>query len=318
MAEQAPVPVPADGRLGVGVVGAGRVGAVLASALRATGHAVVGASGVSAASRERIDTLLPGVPRLEVPEVVRRAELVLLAVPDDALPDLVSGLAATGAWQVGQLLVHTSGRYGTSVLAPASAAGAIGLAVHPAMTFTGTSLDLARLPGSTMAVTAPTVVLPVAQALVIEMGAEPVVVPEHARTAYHAALAHASNHVVTVLAQARQVLHDAGVEASAQLLGPLVQAAVDNAVRLGDGALTGPVARGDSGTVTAHLQALRAGDADRGPDEAVTGTYLALARATLARARHQRRLAPADAARVEAVLQEGLEGPGEGTDGRRR
>ncbi|MGJ7440816.1 Rossmann-like and DUF2520 domain-containing protein [Aquipuribacter sp. MA13-6] len=314
MAEQVPVPVPADGRLGVGVVGAGRVGAVLASALRATGHAVVGASGVSAASRERIDTLLPGVPRLEVPEVVRRAELVLLAVPDDALPDLVAGLAATGAWQVGQLLVHTSGRYGTSVLAPASAAGAIGLAVHPAMTFTGTSLDLARLPGSTMAVTAPTVVLPVAQALVIEMGAEPVVVPESARVAYHAALAHASNHVVTVLAQARQVLHDAGVEASAPLLGPLVQAAVDNAVRLGDGALTGPVARGDAGTVVEHLRALRAGDEQRAPDEAVAETYRALARATLDRARHQRRLDPADAARVEAALGE----PGEGTDGQRR
>jgi len=297
----------------VGVVGAGRVGAVLASALRATGHAVVGASGVSEASRERIDTLLPGVPRLAVPEVVRRAELVLLAVPDDALADLVAGLAATGAWQAGQLLVHTSGRYGTSVLGPAGAAGAIGLAVHPAMTFTGTSLDLARLPGSTMAVTAPAAVLPVAQALVIEMGAEPVVVPEHARTAYHAALAHASNHVVTVLAQARQVLHDAGVEASAQLLGPLVQAAVDNAVRMGDGALTGPVSRGDDGTVAAHLQVLSVGDEGRSPDEAVAATYRAVARATLARVRHQRRLDPAAVARLDAVLQE----PVDGADGAR-
>ncbi len=210
------------------------MGAVLGAALRAAGHAVVGASGVSDDSRERIELLLPGVPRLEVAEVVRRAELVLLAVPDDALPDLVAGLAATGAWQAGQLLVHTSGRYGTAVLAPAAAAGAIGLAVHPAMTFTGTSLDLARLPGSAMAVTAPTVVLPVAQALVIEMGAEPVVVPEQARPVYHAALAHASNHVVTVLAQARQLLADAGVEESAGLLLPLVSAAVDNAVRMGD------------------------------------------------------------------------------------
>ena len=196
-------PARTSGRLGVGVVGAGRVGAVLASALRATGHAVVGASGVSDASRERIELLLPGVPRLEVAEVVRRAELVLLAVPDDVLVDLVAGLAATGSWQAGQLVVHTCGRYGTDVLAPAAAAGAIALAVHPAMTFTGTSLDLARLPGSSMAVTASPVVLPVAQALVIEMGAEPVVVPERARAAYHAALAHASNHVVTVLAQSR-------------------------------------------------------------------------------------------------------------------
>jgi predicted short-subunit dehydrogenase-like oxidoreductase (DUF2520 family) len=298
----------ASGRLGLGVVGAGRVGAVLASALRATGHAVVGASGVSLASRDRIETLLPGVPRLDVPEVVRRAELVLLAVPDDALPDLVQGLAATGAWQVGQLVVHTSGRYGTAVLAPATAAGAIGLAVHPAMTFTGTSLDLARLPGSAMAVTAPTVVLPVAQALVIEMGAEPVVVPEQARPAYHAALAHASNHVVTVVAQARQLLSDAGIDAGPDVLGPLVHAAVDNALRLGDLALTGPVARGDDGTVAAHLAALAAGDEARDPDEAVLGTYLALARATLARAQHQDRLDAGSVARLRGVLDAG--GPG--------
>jgi predicted short-subunit dehydrogenase-like oxidoreductase (DUF2520 family) len=85
------------GRLGVGVVGAGRVGAVLGNALRAAGHAVVGASGISDDSRERIATLLPGVPNLEVPDVVERAELVLLAVPDDALGPLVAGLADTGA-----------------------------------------------------------------------------------------------------------------------------------------------------------------------------------------------------------------------------
>jgi predicted short-subunit dehydrogenase-like oxidoreductase (DUF2520 family) len=294
----------ASGRLGVGVVGAGRVGAVLASALRATGHAVVGASGVSTESRDRIEALLPGVPRLDVPEVVRRAELVLLAVPDDALAGLVAGLAATGAWQVGQLVVHTSGRYGTDVLAPATAAGAIGLAVHPAMTFTGTSLDLGRLPGSAMAVTAPAVVLPVAQALVIEMGAEPVVVPEGARPAYHAALAHAANHVVTVVAQARQVLQDAGVDAAAEVVGPLVHAAVDNAVRLGDQALTGPVSRGDAGTVASHLAVLTAGDTGRDPDEAVGPTYRALALATLARARHQGRLDHETAARVAEALGE--------------
>ncbi len=303
-------PPPGGGRLGVGIIGAGRVGAVLGSALRATGHAVVGASGVSEASRERIDTMLPGVPRLDVPEVVRRAELVLVAVPDDALAGLVAGLAATGSWQVGQLVVHTSGRWGTAVLAPAAAAGAITLAVHPAMTFTGTSLDLSRLPGSAMAVTAPAVVLPVAQALVIEMGAEPVVVPEHARTAYHAALAHASNHVVTVVAQARQVLRDAGVDASGDLLGALVQAAVDNAVRLGDGALTGPVSRGDDGTVRAHLAALAAGDAARPADEAVLPTYRALAVATTARARQQQRLDPAALARLVDALERPVAGTG--------
>src|SRR5690625_5814657 len=112
------------GRLGVGVVGAGRVGAVLGSALRAAGHAVVGASGISEDSKERIATLLAGVPHLDVPEIVERSELVLLTVPDDELAGVVSGIAATGGWQPGQLVAHTAGAHGIEILAPALAAGA--------------------------------------------------------------------------------------------------------------------------------------------------------------------------------------------------
>ena len=180
------------GRLGVGIVGAGRVGAVLGSALRAAGHGVVGASAISEASRERVATMLHGVAVLQIPEIVERAELVLLAVPGDALPDLVEGIARLGGWQPGQLVVHTSARHGLTVLDPARRAGAIGLAIHPAMTFTGTSLDLARLEGTTFAVTAPGAVLPIGQALVVEMGGEPVVVDDEARPLYANALSEAT------------------------------------------------------------------------------------------------------------------------------
>ncbi|WP_458116148.1 Rossmann-like and DUF2520 domain-containing protein [Arthrobacter sp. D2-10] len=244
------------GRLGVGVIGAGRVGAVLGAALRAAEHAVVGVSAVSEASRERAENLLPGVPVLEIPAIVERAELVLLAVPDDALPELVSGLAAVDAWQPGQLVAHTSGRFGTAVLESARALGAIPLALHPAMTFTGMSLDLTRLPDCTFGVTAPAAILPVAQALVVEMGAEPVVIEEEDRVVYHAALAHASNHLVTLAAQSTQLLTSIGVERPDRLLGPLMRASLENALAGGEGALTGPVARGDAGTVAAHAAAL--------------------------------------------------------------
>ncbi|MCM3536172.1 MULTISPECIES: Rossmann-like and DUF2520 domain-containing protein [Cellulosimicrobium] len=285
------------GRLGVGVVGAGRVGAVLGSALRAVGHAVVGASGVSDASRDRIETLLAGVPVLEVPQVVERAELVLLAVPDDALPALVRGLADTGAWQPGQIVVHTSGRYGTAVLDPARAAGAIPLALHPAMTFTGTSLDLARLEGTTFAVTAPGPVLPIGQALVVELGGEPVVVAEESRGLYHAALAHGANHLVVLVAQAAQALEAAGVDRPGRALAPLLAAALDGATRgadagaesgtgAGAGALlglTGPVARGDVGTVREHLAALDALAATSDAAD-VPPSYRALSRAATHRA----------------------------------
>jgi predicted short-subunit dehydrogenase-like oxidoreductase (DUF2520 family) len=270
------------GRLGVGVVGAGRVGAVLGSALRAAGHAVVGVSAVSRASRERADVMLPGVPVLEVPDVVERSELVLLAVPDDVLATLVEGLATVGAWQPGQLVVHTSGRFGWRVLQPAVACGAIPLALHPAMTFSGTSLDLVRLVDCCFGVTAPGPVLPIGQALVVEMGAEPVVVAEEARPLYHAALAHGANHLVTLVAQSLELLRSAGIEPADRVLAPLLSAALDNALRAGDGALTGPVARGDAGTVASHLAAI-------GP-EGIRTTYRALARATAERALESGRL----------------------------
>jgi len=292
----APGPDAADrpGRLGGGVVGAGRVGAVLGSALRAAGHAVVGVSAVSAASRDRADALLPGVPVLEVPDVVERAELVLLTVPDDALTDLVAGLATTGGWQPGQLVVHTSGRFGWRVLGPAVASGAIPLALHPAMTFTGTSLDLVRLTDCCFGVTAPGPVLPIAQALVVEMGAEPVVVDEDLRPLYHAALAHGANHLVTLVSQSLELLRLAGVDEPGRLLGPLLSASLDNALRRGDDALTGPVARGDAGTVAVHVEALTAaGAAD------VLATYRSLARTTADRALASGRLR---AAAAEALL----------------
>lgn len=296
------------GRLAVGVVGAGRVGAVLGRALRATGHTVVGASGISAASRERIDTLLPGVRVLDVRAVVERSQLVLLAVPDDALPDLVSGLAELGVWRPGQLVVHTSGRFGTRILDPARAAGAIPLAIHPAMTFTGTMLDLWRLEGTTFAVTAPEAVLPIGQALVVEIGGEPVVVAEEFRALYHAALAHGSNHLVVLVAQAGQALRAAGVERPGRVLAPLLTAALDNATRAEDkgaeggpgaiDALTGPVSRGDVGTVAEHLEALGALAVRSGATD-LPASYRELSRGATRRALGSGRI---DARAAQAIL----------------
>jgi predicted short-subunit dehydrogenase-like oxidoreductase (DUF2520 family) len=276
-------------RLDVGVLGAGRVGAVLGAALAQAGHRVVAASGVSQASRERAGVLLPGVPLLPVPEVLRAADLVLLTVPDDVLPGLVQGLSDTDAWQAGQIVVHTSGRFGVQVLEPAAAHHVIGLALHPAMTFSGTPVDLERLAGCCFGVTAPDAARPVAEALVVEMGAEPVWVAESDRPRYHAALAHGANHLVTLVAQALQVLRGAGVEAPDRLLAPLLFAALDGALRSGDAAATGPVVRGDAGTVAAHVREL----GRETPD--VLPTYVALARATAVRALASGRL-PAQAA----------------------
>jgi predicted short-subunit dehydrogenase-like oxidoreductase (DUF2520 family) len=218
------------GRLGVGVVGAGRVGAVLGAALGGAGHAVVGVSAVSESSRERADVLLPGVPVLPVQQVVERSELVLLAVPDAELPSLVQGLAGVGAWVPGQLVVHTAPGRGVGVLTPAAAVGAIPLAVSPAMVFTGTSVDLARLRDAWCAVTAPAPVLPIAQALVVEMGAEPVVVAEDDRPAWAAALALVVDRVGGTVEEAAARLRRLEVADAARVLGPVARSALDAAL----------------------------------------------------------------------------------------
>lgn len=220
-----------DGRLGVGIVGAGRVGPVLGAALAAAGHALVGVSASTDDERDRVESMLPGVPVLEVPQLVERSELVVLAVPDDQLAELVAGLAALGAWQAGQLVLHTSARYGTAVLDPARAAGAIPLAVHPALAFTGTSIDLVRLRDAWCAVTAPGPVLPIAQALVVEMGAEPVVIADDDRPAYAEAIAAASQFSTAVIDQAVGALRAIGVDEPGRVLGAVVRSAVENALQ---------------------------------------------------------------------------------------
>lgn len=216
------------GRLGVGVIGAGRVGPVLAAALAGADHALVGITGGS--DPDRVEAVLPGVPVLTAEEVVRRSELVIVAVPHDELPGLVAGLAELGAWQTGQLVLHTDPAYGVDVLAPAAARGAIPLAVHPAMAFTGTSIDLRQLRESYAAVTAPAMVLPIAQALAVELGCEPVVVAEADRPAYAEAIGTATEFSAAVVAQAAGLLVQAGVEEPGRFLSALVHSTVERAL----------------------------------------------------------------------------------------
>ena len=285
-------------RLDVGVIGAGRVGTALAIAMRRAGHRIAAASAVSSASRERVDRYLSGTPVLQPAEVIATADLVLLTVPDDALPGLVRGLAATGAPLAGRMLAHTSGRHGLAVLEPATGLGALPLALHPVMTFTGRADDADRLAGISFGVTAPTVLRPAAEVLVMEMGGEPVFIAEADRGLYHAALAGAANHLVTQVVQAEDLLTRAGVAQPARMLGPLLSAALDNALRLGDAGLTGPVARGDAETVAGHVDALRADAPEALP------AYLAIARLTATRALASGMLSAPDAQRLLDVLAE--------------
>jgi predicted short-subunit dehydrogenase-like oxidoreductase (DUF2520 family) len=211
-----------------------------------------------------------------VDAVAAGSELLLLAVPDDVLPDLAAGLAGSGVVRAGTLVAHSSGAHGYRVLDPLTDAGGLPLALHPVMTFTGTDVDLQRLTGAVFGVTAPDPLRLAAEALVIEMGAEPVWVEEALRPLYHAALVTGANHLVTLVNQAADLLRAAGVAQPARMLGPLLGAALDNALRHGDDAMTGPVVRGDASTVRAHLAVLDA--------PALRPAYVAMSRLTAVRA----------------------------------
>ena len=257
---------------------------------------VVAAAGESDASRGRIAALLPDVPVRKPTAVARACDLLLLTVPDDMLGNVVTMLAASGALHQGQVVAHTSGRHGLAVLAPATAEGARPVALHPAMTFTGTSRDLPRLTGCTFGVTVADGERELVEVLVADLGGRTVRVPEELRALYHAGLAHGANHLVTLVSQAMELLSAAGVDDPGATLRPLLEAALDNSLAQGDAALTGPVVRGDVETVRAHLAELEAHDPDTLP------TYVSLARATLDRVVTDGRVLPIRAAALRRVL----------------
>lgn len=282
--------------MNVAVVGPGRVGGLLTVALARAGHRVVAVAGGTAAAREAVVARVAGVRPVETAaDAARGADLIVLAVPDDAVEPVARDLVRADAVGEGQRLVHVAGSLGLGVLDLPRRAGARVAACHPAMTVPAGADDPSLLHGVAWAVTATPADQGWATALVTDLGGDAVAVEEHARVLYHAGLSLASNAVGAAVAAGRQALLAAGVADPARFLGPLAHVSVDNVVAGGAAALTGPVVRGDAGTVERHLAAL---DADV---PSLAAAYRALATAVLEQA------APAldeeRRARLRAVLE---------------
>lgn len=290
-------------RLAVGIVSAGRVGVALGVALERVGHVVGAATARSEASRDRLARHLPGARIASPADVARSSELIVLAVPDSALSDVIRELVDSGAVHSGHIVVHTAGAFGADVLRPIHRLGAVVAAIHPAMTFAGTPDDAEHFDGCGWGVTAPDEIgQAVGESLVLETGGRPVRIEEAQRPLYHAALAHGSNHLVTLISDALLALeavigvpgdgtaltHMPATSLEAQeesldpdalasrLLGPLVRVSLENALAAGGAFLTGPVMRGDVGTVRRHLDVL--GRTDAGIAESYRAMALRTAR----------------------------------------
>lgn len=222
-----------ESRLKVGIVGAGPVGTILGKALAGAGHLIIGIHGTAPENLERAETVLPGVPVLSVADILAASDLVILAIPAAEIELAVRGWSELGLWRTGQMVMHTAAEHGVAVLAPAVARGVIPLAIHPAMRFTGTSLDLMQIRDAHFAITAPNIALPIAQALVIEMGGEPLVIAEENRAKYAEAIDVASSFSAMVVGQAIGILNEINVAGSREVLGPLVRSAVEQALAAG-------------------------------------------------------------------------------------
>lgn len=282
-------------RSDVAVIGPGRVGTTLAAALTRAGHRVVAVAGGRPASRERFASHIAGVRLVEEPaEAARRAGLVLVTTPDDVLRDVVTAIALADGFRDGQFVVHTAGSQGLAALERARLGGAHIAACHPAQTFPSGGVDPDAILGAAWAVTAAADDRLWARDLVEQLGGTPHDVPDDVRELYHAGLVVASNAVGAAVAVARQLLLGARVDDPAAFLAPLAHASADNVIARGASALTGPVVRGDVGTVAAHLDRLAA-DAPHLAD-----AYRHLSQVVLAQVRPA--LAPEVAARLGDLL----------------
>lgn len=267
----------------IGIIGAGRAGTAIGPALTAAGYRLTGITARTPASAERAARLLPGIPIRTLDEL-GTSDVLILAVPDEAIAQVAAQIEPRPE----RYVVHLSGAHGTT---PLKAAGGIPIALHPPMTFTGTSApDLSDV---TFTATAPDEARPFVERLVKDLGAGVQWVAEDQRATYHAGVVHGANHLVTLLAQSFEVLRAAGVADPAATMRPLLRATLDNALSSGHDALTGPVARGDAGTVEAHLKAL--------PLDTVPA-YVALARATVELVAADGRIDAGAAERLRAVL----------------
>lgn len=258
----------------IGIVGAGRVAQALALALAP--HSAERPL-LWARSLDKARAVAHAAAASRLGDLASDCDIIAIAVSDDALAAVVADLAVALSADAKPFIFHVSGSSGAAILDPLRGVGVLTAAIHPAMTFTGDARsEVARMAQARFAVTGSSPEAgKTARRIVGLLGGVAVEIAEERRPLYHAALCHASNHLVTLIAGGSRALTAAGVDDPAALLAPLVRAALENSLERGFAALSGPLLRGDERTIAGHLAAL----ADHCPT--LLPAYRAMALATL-------------------------------------
>ncbi|OGO53159.1 MAG: hypothetical protein A2Z32_10780 [Chloroflexi bacterium RBG_16_69_14] len=280
----------------IGIVGAGAVGTALGVALSRAGWPIHAVASRDASRRERFRSLVDVARVFADPEpILDEVELIILAVPDDALAALAGSLRMYS----GQAMIHTSGALGAEVLAPAMAAGTQIGAFHPLVAFADTERAVEALHGATVAIEGDDQLATMLADMAEAIGARPVRLAPGSKAAYHAAAVLAAGGFVALLDAIAELGRVAGLDEAGSLAiyAPLIEGTLGNARALGiRAALTGPMTRGDIGTLRSHLEALRT----HAPD--VLELYVAAARRETDLAEARGALAPDDATKMRSVL----------------
>jgi predicted short-subunit dehydrogenase-like oxidoreductase (DUF2520 family) len=257
-----------------GIIGSGRVAQAFALALGRHSSAPVL---LWTRSPDKARAVAHTIATPQLSDLATGCDAIAIAVSDDALAAVTADLAVALPARAAPFVFHVSGSSGAAILDPVRGAGALTAAIHPAMTFTGDAPSEAeRMKRAQFAVTGSSPeASDMARQIVGLLGGVAVEIAEERRPLYHAALCHASNHLVTLMAGALHALTAAGVGEPSALLAPLVRAALENSLERGFGALSGPLLRGDERTVAGHLDALAA------DCPALLPAYRAMALATL-------------------------------------
>ena len=297
------------------MIGAGRLGGALGRLLAEAGwriEAVVTRSPETAAAAARF--IGAGEPSTDPVAAAARADVVLLTTPDRAIREVCAAVGHGGGFRPGVLVAHCSGAHTLELLAPARAAGALRAVIHPLQSIPDMAQGVANIPGSAFRVEADAGALAPAREIVLAVGGTELALPDwrgdaDSASLYHAGAVALSNYLVALIAYGLRFYEALGADREAALRAvlPLVRGTLGNVERLGaTAALTGPIARGDAGTVAGHLEAM----ARRAPE--LLGLYRALARETVTVAREQGGIGAREADELLRLVRECAppEGPG--------
>lgn len=290
----------------IGVVGAGKVGSAVSLLLQKAGYQVAGVASRTRESAERLASRL-GCAVLPAAEVSRLVDCLLITTSDDAIARVAAEIASEGGFRPGQFVVHMSGALSSGVLQPAAAQGAITLAVHPIQSFASVENALALLPGSYFSIEGDERGYGFARSLVEALGCHSFILDSDKKVLYHAAAVVACNYLVGLFSCSMRLLEAAGVPEDLGLPAflPLVTGTFENIKRLGiPGALTGPIARGDTGTLEKHLSALESMPVEK-------GVYTSLGLVTVDVALARGTISEAKAVEIRSLLMGSEKKPGE-------